>query len=499
MKRIIKYIATALLAGSMGCSDWLDVRPRTEMKEEDMYASEDGFKNVLTGAYIRLVSADLYGKNVTLCVPELLAQHWETSTATNDAKILDDIRKFNFENAGAKDIVATMWLQYYKTIASLNNMLGEIDAKEKLFTNGNYNLIKGEALGLRAFLHFDILRLWGPVPQNADMGQSAIPYLTEMTKNPNKAMPLSYQKVLEMIITDLNMAEKYLAKDPIIECRPSVLNMGYGAILAGEYTRPEDEFQYYRQNRFNYYAVKATQARYYQWINEPAKAVACANEVITALNPDDNTVKFPLADVVTDGTLDNKTGDRIMSCEHIFALHSSILEDIIRPLFIDFGGYTQKMKSIETAYETTLHTNDIRFDKRNFWEEKSIPVSGRMQNMFKKYWVTETSSTTLMPLIRVSEMYFIVMACGSQAQAQEMFKTFRVNRNMDSSIDSELTDGPAITRRLEKEYRKEFYGEGQMFFYYKRNKVGQYTWPANFTVDVAKYILPRPDSQTVFE
>ena len=70
---------------------------------------------------------------------------------------------------------------------------------------------------------------------------------------------------------------------------------------------------------------------------------------------------------------------------------------------------------------------------------------------------------------------------------------------MDSSVDNELTDKPAVDRRLEKEYRKEFYGEGQMFYYYKRHRVEQYTWPAAFSVDAAKYVIPRPDSQLVFE
>ncbi len=494
MKTIFEYITIGLVLACLGCSDWLDVRPRTEMKEEDMYATEEGFKNVLIGAYIRLVSADLYGKNTTVSVPELLAQHWATSASTYEEKgrTLDDIRKFNFENSGPKNIIEAMWLQYYKTIASLNNMLAQIDAKKDVFTQGNYELIKGEALGLRAFLHFDILRLWGPVPLGADLGKSAIPYLTEMTKDPNKALPLPYRQVLEKILTDLDAAEKLLEKDPVIECQPIVLNRGYGAIANNGLKHPEDEFQYYRQNRFNYYAVKATKARYYQWINQPEKAVQYANEVIAAVNPEDNAVKFPLANAV-------KEEDRVMSCEHIFALHSSMLEDIIRPLFMDYGGYTQQMGSIKTAYETALHTNDIRFAKNNYWEEKSLLGSSEVYNVFKKYWKSETTSTTLMPLIRVSEMYFIVMECGSLTEAGEKFKTFRISRNMSSSVDNELTDKQAVDRRLEKEYRKEFYGEGQMFYYYKRHGVEQYTWPAAFSVDAAKYVIPRPDSQLMFE
>lgn len=500
MKRY-NLIYIVLLTLCVGCSDWLDVRPRTEMKEDDMYATEEGFRNVLVGAYIRMATADLYGENTTLKFPELLAQHWQTSTSSTDRKILDNIRKFNFKDENVKEVIATMWLQYYKTIASLNSLLQEMEGKENLFVTGDYELIRGEALGLRAFLHFEVLRLWGPVPEkNINVSRPAIPYLTEMTKDPNAALPLAYGKVLEMILTDLNEAEKLLAKDPLIECKANILNLGFGAILSGDFKRPDDEFWYYRQNRFNYFAVKATKARYYQWTGDNEKAAAYANEVIGALNPEDGSQKFSLANTVVDGTEDNKTGDRIMSCEHIFSLHNPLLEDIIRPLFIDFGGYaTQKMASITIAYEKAMNPNDIRFDKDNYWQEKSVPLTGSVQNMFKKFLVSETTSTRLIPLIRLSEMYFIAMECGTIGEAQAKFRTFRISRNMDSSVENGLTDAPAVQNRLEKEYRKEFYGEGQMFFWYKRHQTTQFTWPAAMEIEVSQYVIPRPDSQIVFE
>lgn len=35
--------------------------------------------------------------------------------------------------------------------------------REVITTPGYYEIMKGEALGLRAFLHFDLLRMFGPV------------------------------------------------------------------------------------------------------------------------------------------------------------------------------------------------------------------------------------------------------------------------------------------------------------------------------------------------
>mgnify|MGYP000044762271 CR=1 FL=1 len=49
--RIVKYIGLAgtLLVG--GCSDWLDVDPKSQIKQEVLFESEAGFRDALTGIY----------------------------------------------------------------------------------------------------------------------------------------------------------------------------------------------------------------------------------------------------------------------------------------------------------------------------------------------------------------------------------------------------------------------------------------------------------------
>ncbi len=54
----------------------------------------------------------------------------------------------------------------YKIVADVNSILQKIDQQKALFTGDNYRLIKGEALALRAFAHFDVLRMFGPMPDN---------------------------------------------------------------------------------------------------------------------------------------------------------------------------------------------------------------------------------------------------------------------------------------------------------------------------------------------
>lgn len=55
---------------------------------------------------------------------------------------------------------------------------------------------------------------------------------------------------------------------------------------------------------------------------------------------------------------------------------------------------------------------------------------------------------------------------------------------------------------LEKEWKKEFYGEGQLFFWYKRNKktemqsaTDQY---GTVSVKLSNYVLPIPDAESQY-
>lgn len=75
-----------------------------------------------------------------------------------------------------------MWCGLYNAIANTNKLLEEIEGKESMFTGINYDMIKGEALALRGFLHFDLLRLFG-ASYAENPKKAAIPYVTAYTSN----------------------------------------------------------------------------------------------------------------------------------------------------------------------------------------------------------------------------------------------------------------------------------------------------------------------------
>ena len=53
MKKI--FVITIALIGFIfsACNDWLDVNPRTQVKKEVLLETQKGFRDVLTGAYLR--------------------------------------------------------------------------------------------------------------------------------------------------------------------------------------------------------------------------------------------------------------------------------------------------------------------------------------------------------------------------------------------------------------------------------------------------------------
>jgi hypothetical protein len=95
-------------------------------------------------------------------------------------------------------------------------------------------------------------------------------------------------------------------------------------------------------------------------------------------------------------------------------------------------------------------------------------------------------------LIRLPEMYYIAAECSDPATAIGYLNTVREQRGLsDLSAGS---DEAAVQTEILKEYQKEFYAEGQMFYYYKRLNLSQIRFsgiPGSDNI----YILPLPDEE----
>ena len=129
-----------------------------------------------------------------------------------------------------------------------------------MLTDGYWNLMKGEALGLRAFHYFDLLRLYGPV-YSEDPEMKCLPWRTEF--NADQKSLESAGVIAQHILEDLTQAEELLKDDPL----------NYKNDL-------NNPFLGLRKHRMNKMAVKALMARVYLWIGDKENAALKAKEVI---------------------------------------------------------------------------------------------------------------------------------------------------------------------------------------------------------------------------
>ena len=75
----------------VSCDDFLDVRPKSEKLERDLFESAQGFEDAIYGVYSQMQTNNLYGMNLLWGVNEVLAQNLDCNSSTIDA-----VRKYDY-------------------------------------------------------------------------------------------------------------------------------------------------------------------------------------------------------------------------------------------------------------------------------------------------------------------------------------------------------------------------------------------------------------------
>ena len=261
-------------------------------------------------------------------------------------------------------------------------------------------------------------------------------------------------------------------------------------VLIGETLGEEDGLNYYtyRTQRLNYYAVKALKARVYLWADNKAEAYREA-KAVTAVQEQ----WFPWTErrEIMDNT---RNPDRIFSSELLFAAYYNAREEI-------FTNYFSPTLEPAQVYSPKKHIDDLFTWDLLDWRNRPIWLEGttRDYRCFHKYEDVSSTEvwTKLIPLIRMTEMYYIIAETATdETEALDALNTVLFNRGV-----KELEDKTQLAGMLRDEYRREFFGEGQLFFYYKRLNVKvlhSYSENADLDMDAAKYVVPLPLSETDF-
>ena len=482
MKKILFYIHSCLLAflliATVSCESWINVEPTDRLSEDKVYSTQKGFLQALNGIYAEMMNTSVYGGHLSVGVIDVLAQYYDGGS--DNSYTYYYYPRYDYTNTGVKNTFANVWSKMYSLITSVNIILEKCDQTDVL--SAQYQkMIKGEALALRAMFHLDLLRLFGPVMSETPDGR-AIPYVTVADQSIQDF--LTADVVIEKIIHDLTQASEILqSADPI-------LTDGV------KHTPAEgDNVDFcYRQYRLNYFAVQVLLARAYLWKGNKTEALNIAETAITMAGN-----IFPFTSTAT------ATGaypDRMFSSEVIFSLYNTNRISVYRKYFAS----TLETRNI-LSFAGTLDSGRIPelYDSQNDLRYKMWTASSEGDNdlIFNKYEdvVLKDGSTNhycyMMPLIRLSELYLIAAECETDfSQALTYLNNLRNKRNCPNVSPRNPEE---LMTAVTSEFRKEMIGEGQMFFFYKRQAMqsipnGSAT-SGNMNMLLKNYVVPIPDSE----
>jgi starch-binding outer membrane protein, SusD/RagB family len=474
-KNYIKLLALALtFVVTLGsCKKFLNVQPEDKVLETQLFSTKQGIQSVLNGLYIALSKSDSYGDNLTLSTIEILGQRYNVPSTHNLYKIAN----YTYLEDPAAARLEKIWTSSYANILNVNSFLENLEKYKGTVDEKTEAIYKGEALAMRAYLHFDLLRLYGPRYSTVDSTKQSLPYYEETKISINPLLPAN--EFMVKVIADLKKAEELLKNDAIV-------TTGVGQVASNE---SADFLKNNRNYRLNYYAVKGIEARVFMYRGDKVSASAAAKSVI------EKASVFPWTTVVN--ALSEKTNpDRIFSTEMIFGILNTQLYNrytaIFDPANTDANILAPLPARLSTVYES--NESDYRFNLN--WQTSTTGL--KPYKTFYKYAdiVDKTKVFRFtVPLLKISEMYYIAAECEPNAAdgINNYLNVVRFNRGLTN-----LATTVNINTELQKEYQKEFFGEGQLFYYYKRRNVtsipnGSST--ANITVN---YAVPIPLSESQY-
>lgn len=481
MKKIIIYII--LFTSLISCNDWLNVKPTGSIVDDELFGNEAGYKQALTGAYIGMMQPQLYGQNLLLGLTDAMAKYWKIDLKSN---VYYDIYNYDFKTKIAEEQIGGTWRGMYSIIANLNLLLERLeDAEAKDYSD--YKLIKGEALGLRAYLHLDILRLFGPVIDNNTMELKSIPY---RTVNINKIVKFMKTKdVLASIEKDLKNAYNLLKDDPIKK---------YGRKSASNVYIDKENMAYeYRSIRMNYYAVAASLARYYLLINNKEAAYEYAKEVIDA----NKTFGLLKRDDIIKG---EGQRDLMFEREIIFGLYDVNLKNKLG-VFLGYGERNTPNLSVDESFLDKIYIDEgygkpDDYRRAYWWKDKS-----NYKILYKYFRSLKEDETNpydpIFTLIRLSEMFYIASEAKvgkDNGEAIDLLNQVRISRNLDPLDNSVIVNDEQLLSQILAEYRKDFWGEGQLVYTYKRFNSDVLTNKGIISADMNRFVLPIPKEEYEF-
>lgn len=194
-------MAVLTVAGFTACDKFLDSEPTTSLTEVNFYKTPADAEKAVIGCYDGL--QQVWASGIAFpTASEIMSDNCFGGTGFSDTYGYQAIDEFDPQRSSSEvDLYNNNWVAYYKALYRCNMLIGKIDQINWNNQTALKNQKEAEARFIRAYLYFDMVRLWGNIPL--------------VTKPTNENIPQApADSVYKLIAKDLVFASANLISTP---------------------------------------------------------------------------------------------------------------------------------------------------------------------------------------------------------------------------------------------------------------------------------------------
>lgn len=194
MKSKIYLLVLGLGVMLSSCDDYLDLKPISDLTQENAYNTRSDAEAALTGAYDSFAQEYYIWDNILF--NDVISDNYYAGGDNPEIYAIDDL---NITPTNSR--LFNNWSQIYNAILKANLVLEKVPEipDPQLDANNRRNQILGEASFLRAYHYYQLVKMWGGVPLITSPTSSTDPAETQQPR-------ATEEQVYAQIIADLQFA-----------------------------------------------------------------------------------------------------------------------------------------------------------------------------------------------------------------------------------------------------------------------------------------------------
>ncbi|HET6767431.1 MAG TPA: RagB/SusD family nutrient uptake outer membrane protein [Chitinophagaceae bacterium] len=423
-----KIFAAIIITSSLAsCKKVIESEPTHQLDGSTRFETIEDFDFALTGAYALFRSGNYYGSgsNAFVNLPDMMSDNLnETSESLGNYQTLSTWRY-----AEDEPNIAATWQAAYRIISQANLLLRDID-NFSATDEGAVNRIKGQALAIRAMVHFDLLRYWVE-DYDRNSTKPGIPYITVFDYEQKPARG-TVKETYDHIESDLQQARGLISNG-----LDQVINSSGKAYI-------------------DIQGVNAIMARVFLYSNQLDSAIKYSTLVINAI-PLASRTNFP--NIWTDAS----------ASEVIWSVSFNAGEGRIGDPVYFVPNNRSSYRPNPALITTYDQVNDIRYS--SYFQVRSTRLV-LSKYLAKAAQVPRPDGVVNFKAFRTGEMYLIrAEAYARKGGINEGLALADLNSLRAARITgfvSGIETGPALIDAIALERRKELISEGHRWFDLKR-------------------------------